>query len=461
VARAGSLSLVAAGLAGLVACSFSREFKVSPHELNRPLPGGLVNSFNLEEQLARGFVPEVLEFLSGTLAKSLDSTRFARVLGQALLERGDFRGCRPHLERAFAEEGRGAERGDIAWLLSQSAYWTGDFKDASSWARRAQGEGRRVPDGWIVYLLSQPPDGIYGGTQPGTRFMVPMSFGRPNLPRVGVKVNDHPAEDLVLDSGASLSLLTQSAARRLGVEAVPGAVTGAYGLHRVEIPLILGWARVVNIGGLTLRNVPFGILSDDALSFQTATAGALTFSGVLGAHLMKELDWRLEFQQSRLYAVRLDPTRPRGSRRQNIFFRRMKPMVRASFNQEPWSLFLLDTGSEPTMVTRLGLKRNHADDVAVTYPQTLEGIGKSRVSWGKVSNITVGVDRFMVRFRDLIVKEEGEGIEDGVLGVSFFSKFDVEIRFDTMTLGVENPLLRRLQEAEAAGPLPSQPPPPA
>jgi len=459
VARAGSLSLLAAGLAGLLACSFSREFKVRPHELNHPLPGGLVNSFNVEEQLARGFVPEVLEFLSGAQGKSLDSTRFARFLGQALLERGDFRGCRPHLERAFAEEGRGAERGELAWLLSQSFYWTGEFKDAASWARRAQAEGRRVPNGWVVFLLSEPPDGIYVGTQPGTRFMVPMAFGRPNLPRVGVKVNDRPAEDLVLDSGASLSLLTESAAHRLGVEPVPGAVTGAYGLHRVEIPLQLGWARVVKIGGLTLRNVPFGILADDALSFQTAIAGALTFSGVLGAHMMKELDWRLEFQQNRLYAVRLDPARPRGSTRQNIFFRRMKPMVRASFNQEPWSLFLLDTGSEPTMVTRLGLKRARADDVAPTLPQTLEGIGKSRVSWGKVSNITIGVDRFMVRFRDVIVKEEGEGIEDGVLGASFFSNFDVEIRFDSMTLGLENPLLRRLQEAEPAVMLPSQPPP--
>jgi hypothetical protein len=83
---------------------------------------------------------------------------------------------------------------------------------------------------------------------------------------------------------------------------------------------------------------------------------------------------------------------------------------------------------------------------------TLEGIGKSRVSWGKISNVTLGVGAYAVRFRDIVVKEEGTGIEDGILGASFLANFDVEIRFGAMTVTLENPVDRRRRAADAARP---------
>jgi hypothetical protein len=195
-----------------------------------------------------------------------------------------------------------------------------------------------------------------------------------------------------------------------------------------------------------------GVLPDGTLTFETASLGVFRLNGVLGAHLMKELDWRIEFAGKRVSAHRLDPKAPRGSKDQNLFFRRMKPMVRTSFNGQPWSFFLLDTGSEPSMVTRGGLRRTHGFEPEAAYPVTLEGIGKSRVSWGKISNVTLGVGAWMVRFRDIVVKEEGDGLEDGILGASFLSNFDCEIRFGAMTLTLENPVDRRHRGADAAVP---------
>ena len=52
----------------------------------------------------------------------------------------------------------------------------------------------------------------------------------------------------------------------------------------------------------------------------------------------------------------------------------------------------------------------------------------------------------MVRFADIIVKEEADGIEDGVLGSSFLANFDATIRFSTMTLKLERPVDRRVRE---------------
>ncbi len=56
----------------------------------------------------------------------------------------------------------------------------------------------------------------------------------------------------------------------------------------------------------------------------------------------------------------------------------------------------------------------------------------------------------MVRFKDIVVKEEADGIEDGILGASFLSSFDVEIRFGAMTLVLENPSERRVRQSKPA-----------
>lgn len=439
----------AAALAVAWACTFSGETSVSPHRLIRPLPGGLVNSYNAEEQLQRGYIPEVSAFLTTSGGKSLESVRYDRLLGQVLLERGDFRGAAPRLERAFAGVSRGSERAEIAWLLSQAAWWYGDFTSAGRWARAAQREGKLVPEGWAVFLESAPPRPLYGGAAAGANATLPVDFGRPNLVRLPVRANGRPAEEMVLDSGASVSLLTESAAARLGVGFVPGATASARGLHDAETPMRLGWLDSVRIGELTLTDVPVGVLPDGTLTFETASLGVFKLNGVLGAHLMKELDWRLEYIEKRVFARRVDPKAPRGSKDQNLFFRRMKPMVRTSLNGQPWSLFLLDTGSEPSMVTRGGLRKTRLFEPESAYPVTLEGIGNSRVSWGKISNVSLGVDAFMVRFKDIVVKEESEGLEDGILGASFLANFDVEIRFSSMTLALENPVERRRREARA------------
>src|ERR1035437_7600124 len=165
---------------------------------------------------------------------------------------------------------------------------------------------------------------------------------------------------------------------------------------------------------------------------------------------MKEFDWRLAYCDRLVHVRRPDRRLVRGSKDQNLFFRRMKPMARASINGQPWSLFLLDTGSEPSMITRGGLRKTRLFEPEAAYPVTLEGIGQSRVSWAKISNVTLGVGAYMVRFKDIVVKEEADGIEDGILGASFLSPFDVEIRVRPMTLVPQNPLEPHLRETKAS-----------
>lgn len=451
--RRAKLVLILA--ASLAACTFSREVQIRSHVVLHTPTGGPISFYNLEERLALGYIPEVLDYFRKEGGGALDSTRAYRVLGQAMLEAGDFRGAAVRLERAHGEEGRFQKRAEAAWLVSQARYWLGDFPAAAYWARLAREAGHGVPTGWVAFLASGGTERPYGGSAAGTRLAVPFGFGHPDLPRLAAKINDHAGSVLILDTGASLSLLTESAAKRLGIEPVPDATAGAYGLHRVELTMRFGWAKSVQIGGVSFTHVPFGILPDDALTFRSASTAGFHFDGVLGVHFMKELDWRFEYGRRSLRAVRVDDAVARGSKDQNVFFRRLKPMVRGSFNQEGWFIFLLDTGSEPTMVTRAALGRSRTREFEGLAPITIEGIGKSRVSWGKMSHVSVGLDRFMVTFKDLVVKEEGEGLEDGVIGSSFLSNFDLELRFSAMTLKLERAgerLLREATEADIARP---------
>ena len=441
--RVGAALLVLAA----AACTFSRETAVFPHHLLRLPEGGRVNSFNLEEQLALGYIPEVIDFFHTGGSRAVDASRSARILGPALLEAGDFRAASVRLEKAHQIESRLSLRAEAAWLRSQAGYWLDDFEAAADWSRRAAESGQGVPPGWIAFLASAGKEPLYGGVAPGTRLSMTVTYGRPDLPRLDGRVADKPAT-LILDSGASLSLLKESAARRLGIVPVPDATAGAYGLHRTEITMRFGWAPTVQIGGATFTHVPFGILPDEALTFETASLTGFAFDGVLGIHFLKELDWVLRYQRRELLAVRIDPIKPRGGRGQNVFFRRLKPMVRVSYNQEGWFLFLLDTGSEPTMITRPALQRSRTRELEGAYPMTIEGIGKSRVSWAKMSDVLVGLDRYMVKFKDLVVKEESTGIEDGVVGSSFLANFEAELRFSSMTLKLERAVERLQREAE-------------
>jgi hypothetical protein len=87
----------------------------------------------------------------------------------------------------------------------------------------------------------------------------------------------------------------------------------------------------------------------------------------------------------------------------------------------------------------VGLAANRYTSDEPSAPITLEGIGKTQVSWSKVSDITLGIERYAVWFKNVVVNEGGDAIGDGIIGMSFLSFFNVDLRFSRMTLSLERP----------------------
>ena len=101
---AATVGVIGAVLVG--ACTFSREITVRTHLLMKPLPQGWVNSFNLEEQLKAGYIPEVASFLASRATGGSSARGAPGCSARPCSRRGTSRGAFPLLERASRGRGR-------------------------------------------------------------------------------------------------------------------------------------------------------------------------------------------------------------------------------------------------------------------------------------------------------------------------------------------------------------------
>jgi aspartyl protease len=121
---------------------------------------------------------------------------------------------------------------------------------------------------------------------------------------------------------------------------------------------------------------------------------------------------------------------------QDMYWYRGRVFVRTAVNHAGWYQFLLDTGSEPTMLTSVGLSRAGLPASNKLFPRKVYGIGKSQAQWGRVRDLTVGIAGWNARFPDLTVREDELSFEDGIVGNTFLRRFRVGIDFQKMVLSL-------------------------
>jgi predicted aspartyl protease len=256
-----------------------------------------------------------------------------------------------------------------------------------------------------------------------------------DLVRLQTKINGVSSEAIV-DSGAVYSIVSQSFAKRAGVREIPDSKATGRGFHKKEFPVTFGVLDNLEVAGFSLRDVPVMLMPDDALLFETSR-GQFPVPAVLGLHLLKEFTVDLDYRGRRLTLTRQDFRVPKQDPDQNLFLNRGRLFVRTSINRNGYYPFLLDTGSEPTMMTSVGLTRAGLKSSSTLSPRKVSGMGQSRVEWERIARITVGVGGFGIRFRDLVVQEADGAFEDGVIGTSYLQNFRVRIDFARMILRLE------------------------
>ncbi len=421
----------------LAACVVRPEIHFFPDD-RRARAAPAVGPLSAEESLQRGLYPEVEAYLrSLPPATVAASPSLSALAGQASLARGDYGAARPVLERARKLEARSARRAEIEWGLSQGAILWNDFAAAASYAAAAVRDGYGLVPGFQRFLEAFAGTDVYGGPAAGASRT--SSFERPgfDLIQTPVAVNG-VVSAAVLDSGAVYCIVTRSFAKEASVREIPDSLASGRGLHKKEFPVTFGTIDWLDFGGFTLTNVPVMIMPDDALLFETAR-GPFPVPVVIGLHLLKEFAAEIDYAQRTLTLTRTDFRVPKRDPEQNLFWSRGRAFARASVNGSGFFQFLLDTGSETTMVTSAGLSRMGVAFSTLHAADRVYGLGKARAEHGRVSDMTVAMAGFGARYRGLLVLDDTVAFEDGIVGNAFLSHFKVRIDFSRMVLNLERP----------------------
>jgi Aspartyl protease len=408
-------------------------FVLPANRVRVPPPAG---RYNVEERFQRGHYLEVERYLASLPEKERATNPANLALqGRVFLARGDFEAAWPVLEKARTLESRVARRGEIEWAISQGAILWNDFGTAQQYAESAVRDGYGLVPGFVHFLAAMSSTDPYAGPAAGDAGEADFERRGFNLIRIPVRINGSDSAAIV-DSGAVYTIVTQTFAREVNVRVIPDSRASGRGLHKKEFPVDFGIIGELDFAGFKVRDVPVMIMPDEAMLFET-DRGQFPVPIVLGMHLLKEFTVEIDFAGSRVRWIRQDFRVPKRSPDQNLFFRSGRVFARGSIDRNGFYQFLLDTGSEPTLMTSAGLARAGLPPSNKVFPKKVYGLGKTQVEWGRVSELTIGLAGFGARFRDMAVKEDDTGFEDAIIGNSLLQHFGVRLDFSKMILGLE------------------------
>ena len=431
--RGGTLLLVAVAAACSVAPAVS-VYVLPPSRVRVPPPPG---AFNAEERYQRGHYLEVQQYLESLAPGELDrSAALLALYGRVLLARGDFDSAWPILEKARRLEGRSSRRAEIDWALSQGAILWNDFGTAEEYASNAVRGGYGLVPGFLHFLAALRNVEVYAGPPSGASGSDSFDMQGFRLLRIPVRVNGLDSAAIV-DSGAVYTIVTQSFAREVRVRMIPDSRASGRGLHKKEFPVDFGIIDEIGFAGFSLHDVPVMVMPDEAMLFET-TRGQFPVPIVLGVHLLKEFRADIDYAGRQIRWVRQDFRVPKRSPRQNLFFRSGRVFARGSIDRNGYYQFLLDTGSEPTLMTSAGVARAGLPPSNRVFPKKVYGLGKTEVEWGRIPDVTLGLAGWAARFQDIAVKDDDTAFEDGIVGTSLLEHFEVGIDFAEMTLVLES-----------------------
>jgi hypothetical protein len=145
----------------------------------------------------------------------------------------------------------------------------------------------------------------------------------------------------ILDTGANTSVVTESTARRIGLELLPGtAQTGGY--TGAPVRFHVGVLPQLKIGNTVFHNVELDVAEDKEFNF-----GGYQISGLVGYPLQSALG-RITFYSDGRVGLNTEPASERGS---EMFMEEQMPagVARAGGAER---LFTLDTGAGSTFSFR-------------------------------------------------------------------------------------------------------------
>jgi Aspartyl protease len=175
----------------------------------------------------------------------------------------------------------------------------------------------------------------------------------------------------IIDTGANFSLISEAEAKRLGLTISEKSGARIGDSSGANLDFRVAFADRLTVGRMRLRHVPFFVMRDDQQPFVELPAGERGIIGLPVLLAFQTLRWNREGKFEIGFAPRARPTR-----KSNLCFEGVQPIVEAEFRQSKINIFL-DTGATHTRVLPLFAKEFAAfvNEAGKKGSQRVTGVG--------------------------------------------------------------------------------------
>ena len=267
---------------------------------------------------------------------------------------------------------------------------------------------------------------------------IPIKLDLAGLINIPVQIADS-SYFFVFDTGANMSTITQSWAKRLGLAILPDAsITVEAGLTGINTVAQLGIAKELHIGNVIIQNTVFLIFPDSALTF---AGGAYKINGIIGLPVIKALD-EISFTKTTLT---IPAEAGINQQKHNLAIHEFSLLIYLNYLGQSLP-FTFDTGAQESLFSRNFYTRykNNLDSASTASQLTIGGAGGSKnLSTVKASNIDLKLNGLPVHFPDSHVTLDASPVSSkfyfGNLGLDLVHQFKkFTINFSKAYIVTEN-----------------------
>jgi predicted aspartyl protease len=241
--------------------------------------------------------------------------------------------------------------------------------------------------------------------------------------------------EFILDTGASISLLSHELGRSLGV-AVTGTEEGRGAGGAVTLEL--GKLASLSIGETVIQDVEVGLT--DELARIAAVVGA-KIDGDIGYNVLKNYRVTVDYSRNLLHLSAADESHKDGAVPFEIAPTKPLIVLPVEVNGSGPYWFCLDTGTSMTAISP-ALGAQLGVSMRPGARQGMAAGGRISVSFGKLASLAIGhhhlddLDVTSADFFSSIAEASGREV-DGIVGYNFLRRFRVTIDYPRNRLELE------------------------
>ncbi|MET3654383.1 retropepsin-like aspartic protease [Dyella japonica] len=350
------------------------------------------------------------------------------------------------VDRYLADGNRTPAQRALAWpIVADASFAVGDYHKAAeaahAWEQALAAEGAAADKRADALQMATLADQLASATAQHVDVYTPkpeaVKRDKVGLPRSLARINGKPQE-VVLDTGANLSVVSLSTAHKLGLRLLEGA-TSVGSASRQAVASRIGVADHLTFAGLSLSHVAFLVLDDQQLNMPVP--GGYQIDAILGFPVLRQLQ-RLEFtSDGKLLPSHSSASKPGEG---NLRMAGSDLYVEVILNDLPVAMHLDSGGAFSSLSSRFASEHPDVVKGLKSRQDHIAGAGGARArqsaTWPQV-RVRIGDQQTVLPAMTISLSDAGNVKEPNVLGGDILQSFDHwTIDFPRMQFDVGKPL---------------------